>query len=302
MKLFELDATKQTRQAAKVFESYFGGSISFDSLNRKQTRHMLNRVRGLIKEHRTTPEFHRSEQNPSYLKLVVMEQGLAAKLREVDAMAPAMPGVSTPANPNQATGMDTRQLAMQQAQRRKQLQDQLKDIDAQAKELTLKRTQIQQQMSQPALGMAESRKRRISESEVQQAQVVLASQDMVDEVQKMIEQVTSMQFKDLPALVDQVKNQIGADQAMQFNQDVTTALTSLTQNLQGSKTQLEGALGVVTGQAPSIPGEAPAAPEMGAEVPPPEGEEEIDVDMDADIEEPAAGPTAGASDLGRSRR
>jgi hypothetical protein len=44
---------------------------------------------------------------------------------------------------------------------------------------------------------------------------------------------------------------------------------------------------------------AAPAPELGAEELPPEpsGEEEIDVDMD--IEEPAAG---GAADLGRARR
>ena len=159
-------------------------------------------------------------------------------------------------------------------------------------------------MNNPVMSAMESRamRRKLKESEVQQAQVVLASQDMVDQVQKMIEQVTAMQFKDLPALVDQVKNQIGVDQAMSFNQEVTGALTGLTQNLQGSKTQLEGALGVVTGQAPTIPGEdlgAPA-PELGAEElpPPPEGEEEIDVDLDA--EEPIRGPSA--SDLGRSKR
>jgi urease gamma subunit len=174
------------------------------------------------------------------------------------------------------------------------LQDQKKQLDLQI-------AAAQKAISQPAMGMAESR-RRIAESEVQQAQVVLASQDMVDQVQKMIEQVTAMQFKDLPALVDQVKNQIGADQAMSFNQEVTGALTGLTQNLQGSKTQLEGALGVVTGQAPTVPGEdmgAPAADmgaeELPAELPAPEGEEEIDVDL----EEPAAG---GAADLGRARR
>jgi hypothetical protein len=148
------------------------------------------------------------------------------------------------------------------------------------------------------MAMGESR-RRLRESEVQQAQVVLASQDMVDQVQKMIEQVTSMQFKDLPALVDQVKNQVGVDQAMQFNQDATGALSGLTQNLQGSKTQLEAALGVVTGQAAVVPGEdlgAPA-PELGAEeLPAPTGEEEIDVDL------PPEEPAGGGADLGRSRR
>ena len=297
MKLFELDATRQTRQAAKVFESYFGNSISFDTLNRTQARHMLTRVRSLIAEHRGQPSFHTSEQNPSYMKLVVMEQGLAAKLREAD-MAPvagAVPGAVPGAAPNPAqVGMDIAKAKKANTDKLKQLQDQKKQIDLQI-------VATQKAINQPAMGMAESR-RKISESEVQQAQVVLASQDMVDQVQKMIEQVTAMQFKDLPALVDQVKNQIGADQAMSFNQEVTGALTGLTQNLQGSKTQLEGALGVVTGQAPTVPGQDMAAPaaELGAEElpPPPEGEEEIDVDMD--VEEPVRGPST--SDLGRSKR
>jgi hypothetical protein len=291
MKLQELAVVSPTKQAAKVFESYFGNSVPFEQLTKRQAQHMLTRVRGLIKEHRRQLAFHRSEQNPAYLKLVVMEQGLASKVSE--DMPVASGGVAAPA-------INPAQMGMDMAKAKKTAQDTLKQLQDQKKQLDLQIAAAQKAISQPAMGMAESR-RRIAESEVQQAQVVLASQDMVDQVQKMIEQVTAMQFKDLPALVDQVKNQIGADQAMSFNQEVTGALTGLTQNLQGSKTQLEGALGVVTGQAPVIPGEdmAATAPELGAEElpPPPEGEEEIDVDMD--IEEPAG---AGAADLGRARR
>lgn len=292
MKLQELAAISPTKQAAKVFESYFGNSVSFEQLTRPQARNMLTRVRGLIKEHRARPEFHKSEQNPAYLKLVVMEQGLNSKLKE--DIPPAPGAVAAPAG---ALSMDPAKqaaaMALQQQQQKKQIQDQIK----------LKQKELQDLQKQLTMPMAEARRRRIAESEVQQAQVVLASQDMVDQVQKMIETVTSMQFKDLPALVDQVKNQVGPDQAVQFNQEVTGALTGLTQNLQSSKTQLDTALGVVTGQGPVVPGEdmgaAPApAPELGGEElpPPPEGEEEIDVDMD--LEE----PTGGAADLGRARR
>jgi hypothetical protein len=102
---------------------------------------------------------------------------------------------------------------------------------------------------------AKKNKRPVTESEVQQAQVVLAAQDMVDEVQGMIEDATAMQFKELPALVDSVRNQVGADQAMQFSADANAALQSLVQSLQGTKQQLETALGVVTGQAPAVPGD-----------------------------------------------
>ena len=283
MKLQELAVISPTKQAAKVFESYFGNSVPFEQLTRQQANHMLGRVRDLMREHRGQPAFHRSEQNPAYLKLVVMEQGLASKLSE--EMAATAGGVAAPA-------VNPAQLGVQMAAKKKEIQDAIKAKQTEIQEL-------QKQLANP-MAMGESR-RRLRESEVQQAQVVLASQDMVDQVQKMIEQVTAMQFKDLPALVDQVKNQVGVDQAMQFNQDVTGALGGLTQNLQGSKTQLEGALGVVTGQAAVVPGEdlgAPAADvgaaELPTELPAPAGEEEIDVDL----EEPAG----GAADLGRSRR
>jgi ABC-type Fe3+-hydroxamate transport system substrate-binding protein len=183
-------------------------------------------------------------------------------------------------------------MVLQQQQRKRQIQDQIK----------IKQKELQDLQKQLTMPMSETR-RRIAESEVQQAQVVLASQDMVDQVQKMIEQVTAMQFKDLPALVDQIKNQVGPDQAMQFNQDATGALTSLTQNLQGSKQQLDAALGVVTGQSAVVPGDDMGAPDMGAdlggEIPPVDGEEEIDVDLDADIDLDKEPETTA---LGREKR
>jgi hypothetical protein len=142
----------------------------------------------------------------------------------------------------------------------------------------------------------------LRESEVQQAQVVLASQDMVDEVQKMSEQVSAMQFKDLPALVDQIKNQIGVDQAMQFNTDATAALAGLLQNLQGARQQLDQALGVVTGQAaPAVPGQddgfgGEMDAELGADL-----DADADLGVELDAEEPES-PEMGGAGLGRAKR
>jgi hypothetical protein len=145
--------------------------------------------------------------------------------------------------------------------------------------------------------------RRLNESEVQQAQVVLAAQDMVDKMQGMLEDVTELQFKELPALVDSIKNQVGIDQATQFNTDATAALAGLVQNLQGAKAALDQALGVVTGQAAPpdagmaspapgavdpAAGMAPPAPDMGGEMP---------AEMPA---EPEA--AVGGAGLGRARR
>jgi hypothetical protein len=112
-----------------------------------------------------------------------------------------------------------------------------------------------------------------------------------------------MQFKDLPALVDQIKNEVGVDQAMQFNTDTTAALAGLLQNLQGAKTQLESALGVVTGQAPTVPGDdmgmdAGLDTEIPAELPAP-GEEEIETDIEVDDGKDS---DTLATTLGRGRR
>ena len=282
MKLQELAVANPTKQAAKVFESYFGTSIKFDTISQRQAQGLLNRVRSLISEHRRTPAFHRSEQDSAYLKLVMLEQALSAQ---------AMTGQPA-ANPQQQQAL----MAAQQQQKKRQIQDAIKAKQAEIADL-------QKQMNNPVMSTMESRpslRQRLKESEVQQAQVVLASQDMVDQVQKMSEQISAMQFKDLPALVDQIKNEVGVDQAMQFNTDATAALAGLLQNLQGAKTQLEQALGVVTGQAPTVPGEELAPPVPGeeeididAEIPTVDGDEDIDAEMDANIE-PAG--------LGRERR
>jgi chromosome segregation ATPase len=289
MKLNELAVASPTKQAAKVLESYFGNSIKFDQMSQAQARAMLKRVRTLIAEHRRTSEFHRSEQNPSYLKLVVMEQALATQ-----AMAPAG---SQAMDPQKQAGLQ----AAQVQQNQKAKQDQLAALKQQKTELDKQIAQAQQALNNPAMESKIARRLREA-SEVQQAQVVLASQDMVDQVQKMSEQVSAMQFKDLPALVDSIKNEVGVDQATQFNGDASAALSGLLQNLQGAKQQLEAALGVVTGQAPTVPGEDITAPVPGqeeidvdAEIPTADGEEDIDAEMDANIE-------PGQGMLGRARR
>ena len=129
MKLQELAVANPIQQAAKVFESYFGNRVDFNTVSKGQARDMLKRVRGLIAEHRRTPEFHYSERNPSYLKLVMMEQALAA--------AATVPGA---ANPQAQAGMQAAQIQ----QKKKQIQDAIK-----AKQGEI--AQLQKQMNDPTM-------------------------------------------------------------------------------------------------------------------------------------------------------
>ncbi len=332
MKLQELESKTKVQQSLKVFESYFGKSLSVNTLSPKQAAGMLRKVRGLISEHRATPEFHRSERNPTYLKLMVMEQALSARIKETSAGAVAgmdanlAKGVAKVATATGQGGQSQRLTKAIQstlagktldsaskaalAQHEVGIANLMKDPSQATRLQQMLKQASSKQASANAMGESKRLRRRLKEaSDLQQAQVVLAAQDMVDQMQKMIEQVSSMQFKDLPALVDSIRNDVGMDQAQKFNNDVTASLQGLIQSLQGSKTQLEAAQGVLTGAAPVVPGQdagAMPAPVPGLDVPGGEGDAEggdleadlaLDANVDVDAEEL---PPAKA--LGRERR
>jgi hypothetical protein len=310
MKLQELAATKPTKQIAKAFESYFGSQMEFDRLSAKQARNMLARVRDTLKESRRQHAFHRSERNPAYLKLVMMEQALTARVKET--VAPGAPG-TTPGAPAAGTAPTTAQTTGVMMQNIKKFKDPatVTALTKASKGQSLTPDE-QKLVAGAALMQAEGRLNRayrmLKESEVQQAQVVLAAQDMVDKMQSMLEDASEMQFKELPALVDSIKNQVGIEQAQQFNTDATAALTGLMQNLQGAKQQLDAALGVVTGQTP--PPDAGMAAMGGAPAPAADmadaGMDDLDAAADAAAGDMAAAPDeeepASPNALGRGRR
>jgi hypothetical protein len=303
MKLQEFSHTKQTNNVAKVFESHFGSHMPFERLTGAQCRSMISRIQGVIRETRRSPGFHKSERNPAYLKLVMMEQALMARLQET---MPAPAAAAAPAqNPAAVQGSLAKDPKLAAALKK----------SAAGQTLT---PDEQKLVAGAAMMQTENRLRRayrmLKESEVQQAQVVLAAQDMVDKMQGMLEDVSELQFKELPALVDSIKNQVGIDQATQFNTDATAALTGLMQNLQGAKQQLDQALGVVTGQqSAAIPGMDAGADMAAAGADMAAGAQAADAGMDdldaaaadaaADIAPPPAeNEPAPAAALGRARR
>lgn len=152
----------------------------------------------------------------------------------------------------------------------------------------------------------------VENEEVEKSQVVLAAQDMVDSVQKMIEDVSDMMVKELPALVDSIQSEIGASESEQFNAQVTEALSSLQAALAQSQTTLKSALNSITGQgAGDFDTGLAGGPEMGGELGGeldgemgddlgalPDDEMGGEIEADAEIEE----PTAPVADVGRAKR
>jgi hypothetical protein len=122
--------------------------------------------------------------------------------------------------------------------------------------------------------------KRLMEQDLAQAEVLLAAQELVDKLQKMVEDVAAMQVQELMPITDAMKEQIGFDVAEQYNSAADSALGSLLDQLKATKESLENA----TLQAQGKPVNAPAPTDMGPAAP-----EDMDMGDDFEGDDAAAG-------------
>lgn len=154
----------------------------------------------------------------------------------------------------------------------------------------LKLVMMEQMLSEHYKDLRVARRLVVENEEVQKSQVILAAQDMIDSIQKMIEQVSKMNAEELPAVVTGVQNEIGTSESEQFQQAAGDALTQLQQALTQSKSSLSGALGQITGEGGGALGsEMGSEEEFGAEELPGGGEEEFGAEEEFGDDE-AVGP------------
>ena len=82
MKLNDLD---RNNVAVKALKEGFAFNFDISGLDRPKTLSMLKKVSGLIKESRRAPEFHKAEANPTYMKMLFMEQALTEHMKVAKA-------------------------------------------------------------------------------------------------------------------------------------------------------------------------------------------------------------------------
>ena len=122
----------------------------------------------------------------------------------------------------------------------------------------------------------------VMEDDLEQAEVMLAAQELVDELQGMVEDVAEMQVQKLMPIVDALKEQVGFEQAEAYNTAADGALGALLDAMKTAKGAVENATLTARGEAPAeaMPTDMgmsdtdmdPEAPMDGAQ----------DMDMDAD--------------------
>jgi hypothetical protein len=307
MNLTELAEQDTSAKYANTYKAQFGVDIDLDSLTLEETSKLLIKSHGLISEYRHSHKFHTSQTDSSYMQMIMLEETLTAKVHELKeagdpgsfggnnkntgkSMKPIIPGQMTGeyANALKKTAMGEDISAKEYKKLKKRgISESLLDV------LDNKNT------ARAFMRKIVESKRVLTEDEVSSAQVVLAAQDMVDRVQKMVEDMVDLQHKDVPALADTMKTEIGVDQATQFKDTMSAALQTLSDTLTVTKEQMDGAVAIVTGEEVASPmgelGDLDMDMDMGGDL---DGD---GIPDDAPIEEPIPVPSDD-SDLGRDRR
>lgn len=140
-------------------------------------------------------------------------------------------------------------------------------------------------INEVAPGRADGKKMKtkIKESaELEAAEVMLAAQELVDELQKMVENLAEMQVQKLMPIVDAMKEQVGFEQAEAYNTAAEAALASLLDQAKAAKASLDNATMAARGEAPAVPAPTDMAMEPAMDM-------DMDMGDDFDADPAAAG-------------
>ena len=121
--------------------------------------------------------------------------------------------------------------------------------------------------------------RYLREGEEGKAELVMAVKNMVDKFTGWSEDIAKMQAQSAMEMADEIRDELGSDQAEAFTQAIAPALDAAFQAVKAAREALNGQVGSMTGGGPAAMG---AEPDMGGDMP----------DMGGDM------PDMGGDDMG----
>jgi hypothetical protein len=281
MKLTDIQPKTDAKFISRVINSYFASKVDVPALKESNARTMLTKVKALIKETKSTSKFHTSEKSPAYLQLLMMEQALQSQLKEYGVDSARYQGGTAYTNPTSSVMANIKP----EDDKEEVEDDDVEEACGSSAKLMAGKKKY---------GKKKMKEAKLTESEVETAQVVLAAQDMVDKIAGWMEDVADMQYKDLPGLVEMMRNEVGVNEAQSFLDAQTATLTTLLGSLEQAKTEATAAMAPLTGEQAVDPSEFSGEPDLDAGV---DNDTPPEADIDGDITEPDLEP-----DLGRERR
>jgi len=133
----------------------------------------------------------------------------------------------------------------------------------------------------------EARLKKLLENEMETSEILLASQDIVDQITDMYEKIAEIKSSAVLELVDRMSNEMGQEQAESFANQINPTLEALEQALSTARKGAQDSVAIVKGEAPQ--------PMAGDNDDGSDADIDLDTDIggDADIE---GGDDFGASD------
>jgi len=281
MKLTDIQPKTDAKFISRVINSYFASKVDVPALKESNARTMLTKVKALIKETKSTSKFHTSEKSPAYLQLLMMEQALQSQLKEYGADSARYQAGTAYTNPTSSVMANIKP----EDDKEEVEDDDVEEACGSSSKLMAGKKKY---------GKKKMKEAKLTESEVETAQVVLAAQDMVDKIAGWMEDVADMQYKDLPGLVEMMRNEVGVNEAQSFLDAQTATLSTLMTALEQAKAESTSAMAPLTGEEAVDPSEFG---DNDLELDAGDDNDTPPADSDGDITEPDLEP-----DLGRERR
>ena len=261
-------------------EKTFGQKINLESFSMEQLEDARNKLRTKLYQFENTEGFNAVHENDSYAKnkmfLDVLNQAIIEREESI--------------NESSFTAME--QLVLDK------VEEGIIDFESLPEELQAKVRQVHENQS--------ADDEMLAEGEEEKAEFIMSARDMADRITGWMEDTANMQAENMLKLVDAIRDELGADTAMEFESIIKPALATVYTALESSRQQLNQGVGLLTGEggAEDMMGADPSM-DIGAEEMPDETgmEPTDDFDTDPTDEFGAAAPAAGGDEVaGRAKR
>ena len=213
MKATDLTKNITTEGLLAQFESRFGQTLNLEGMDQAQLEDMANMVRTKIHTITDNQHFGQELKDDNYQKHQMMLDVLNQAVKEAQ-------GINTQITPQQ-----------QNIAKKIQQTPGLKDTDKDA-----------------IIGAMVSKESAVKEGIENQSELILAAKDMMDKVTGYLEDLAKMKTESMLELSDRIRDEMGAEKADAFAQKVKPALDSAEQTLTSTRTELDQAVRILTGE------------------------------------------------------
>ena len=297
MNIHEISKPVTAKSLNESLAKKFGQKINIDKFTLEQLQDARNRIRTKLSQVETNESFDSVHTNENYQKSKLFLDVLNAAISEQSDIqesndCPCCEGTCTC-----APSCENCDCKSKVKESKKKAKPDFLDVDKDGdKKEPMKKA------------IKDKKKKKVGEAVVNegaedQAELVMASKDMVDRLTGWMEDTAEMQSESMLELADAIRDELGQEKSEAFTAAVKPSLEALYTAMETTRIALTSGVGMLTGEGePPMMGD-PAMDEPAMEPTVDGGTDLIDPDAPAEDDFAAAAPAAGGEEeAGRAKR